>query len=72
MIRHQNPDVIASVLMRGIPPWTSTILNIIRGVNASHLRTGWDHGVSILMTNNGYRQKIKKKQEADLLFVSIL
>jgi hypothetical protein len=41
-------------------------------VNASHLRTGWDHGVSILMTNNGYRQKIKKKQEADLLFVSIL
>jgi hypothetical protein len=40
--RHQNADamVLAGVLMTGITPWTSTILNIIRGVNASHRRTG--------------------------------
>ena len=39
---HQNADamVLASALLRGIPPWTSAILNIIRGVNASQTRTG--------------------------------
>jgi hypothetical protein len=49
MIHHQNADamVLASAHLRGIPPWTSTILNIIRGVNASQTRTGCDHGVSI-------------------------
>ena len=33
MIHHQNADamVLASVHLTGIPPWTSTILNIIRG-----------------------------------------
>ena len=42
MIRHQNADamVLASALMRDIPHWTFAILNIIRGVNASHKRTG--------------------------------
>jgi hypothetical protein len=42
MIRHQNADamVLASARMRGIPPWRSAILNIIRGVNASHKRIG--------------------------------
>ena len=36
MIRHQNADamVLASALMRGIPPSMSAILNIIRGANA--------------------------------------
>jgi hypothetical protein len=39
MIRHQNAGamVLASAL---ISPWTATILNIIREVNASHKRTG--------------------------------
>jgi hypothetical protein len=61
MIRHQNADaiVLASALMRGIPPWTSAILNIIRGVNASHKRAG-AHGVSISMTNYGYAKIIGK------------
>jgi hypothetical protein len=42
MIHHQNADamVLASARLRGIPPWTSAILNIIRGVNASQTRTG--------------------------------
>jgi hypothetical protein len=42
MIRHQNADamVLASAHMRGIRPWRSAILNIIRGVNASHKHTG--------------------------------
>jgi hypothetical protein len=33
MIHHQNADamVLASARLRGIPPWTSAILNIIRG-----------------------------------------
>ena len=33
MICHENADamILASALMRGIPPWTSAILNIIRG-----------------------------------------
>jgi hypothetical protein len=31
MVRHQYPDALASALMKGIPPWTSAILNIIRG-----------------------------------------
>jgi hypothetical protein len=44
MIHHQNADamVLASVRLRGIPPWTYAILNNIRGVNASQ-----NHGVSI-------------------------
>jgi hypothetical protein len=42
MIRQQNADtmVLASVLMGGIPPWMTVISNIIKGVNASHKRTG--------------------------------
>jgi hypothetical protein len=31
--------VLASARLRGIPPWTSDILNIIRRVNASQTRT---------------------------------
>jgi hypothetical protein len=33
MIHHQNADamVLVSARLRGIPPWTSAILNIIRG-----------------------------------------
>jgi hypothetical protein len=33
MIHHQNADaiVLASARLRGITPWTSAILNIIRG-----------------------------------------
>jgi hypothetical protein len=49
MIHHQNADamVLASARLSGIPPWTFSILNNIRGVNAFQTRTGWDHGVSI-------------------------
>jgi hypothetical protein len=50
MIHHQNAvmrvfftlitmAVLASARLRGIPPWTFAILNIIRGVNASQTRT---------------------------------
>ena len=41
MIHHQNADamVLASARLRGIPPWMSAILNIIRGVNASQTCT---------------------------------
>jgi hypothetical protein len=41
------------------PPWTSVILNIIRGVNASQKRTSQDHGVSILMMNYGHAKSLK-------------
>jgi hypothetical protein len=62
MIHHQNADAMvpASARLRGIPPWTNAILNIIRGVNASQTRTGCDHGVSILTTNYGYAKIIGK------------
>jgi hypothetical protein len=53
-------QVPASARPRGIPPWTSAILNIIRGVNASQTRTGQDHGVSILMTIYGHAKIIGK------------
>ena len=33
LIHHENADamVLASACLRGIPPWTSAILNIIKG-----------------------------------------
>jgi hypothetical protein len=42
MIHHQDADamVLASARLRGIHPWTSAILDIIRGMNASQTRTG--------------------------------
>jgi hypothetical protein len=73
MIRHQNADamVLASTHMRDIPPWTFAILNIIRGVNASHKRTGYDHGVSILMTNYGYAKIIGKTKKSGFCMCSL-
>ena len=62
MIHHQNSDamVLASARLRGIPPWTSTILNIIRGgeclSNAYWLGPWRQH----LMTNHELRQNHRK------------
>ena len=79
IIRHQNADamILASALMRGIPPpHTPPPLDVrhceyYQGGDASHKRTGQNHGVSILMTNYGHlrlRQNHRKNQEVGLLY----
>ena len=61
MIHHQNADamVLASARLRGIPPWTSAILNIIRGecLSNAHWLGPWRQH---LMTNYGLRQNHRK------------
>jgi hypothetical protein len=74
MIRHENADamVLSSALMRGIHPWTSAILNIIRGrmpLISALARSRWrQHFDDELRLSQNHR----KNQEIDPLFVFIL
>jgi hypothetical protein len=59
MIHHQNADamVLASARLRGIPPWTSAILNGDECLSNAHWLGPWRQH---LMTNYGLRQNHRK------------
>jgi hypothetical protein len=58
--------------MRGISPLDICHFEYYQGVNASHKRSGYDHGVSFLMTNYSYAKIIGKTEKSGFCIVFIL